>query len=130
MINKYIGIPYKDKGRDFKGCDCYGLVKLYYENELNINIPDTNIQANQPRRIMINFLNEISSNWIKVEKPIKHCVVALASNEYHPKLITHFGLMLDDNMILHCINKINSHITSIKDIKIKAFIKGYYKWQH
>lgn len=126
----YIGIPFKDKGRDFKGCDCFGLVKLYYKNELGIEIPETNITADQPKRIMINYLNEISKNWTKIESPEKNCVVAFAMHEEHPKLVTHFAVMIDDKTILHTLNKSNSHKLSIDDIRVKSFIRGYFKWQN
>lgn len=126
----YIGIPFKDKGRDIKGCDCYGLVMLYYKNEFNIDIPDTNIIPNQTGSIMRNFLNEIEKHWIKIDKPEKGCVVAMAMHEDHPKLVTHFALALDEKTILHSVRERGSHKMSIDNMQIKSFIKGFYKWQN
>lgn len=37
---KYLTIPYKHLGRTFEGCDCLGLVKLFYKEELGIDILD------------------------------------------------------------------------------------------
>lgn len=128
-MEKYIGIPYVDKGRTFKGCDCFGLVKLFYRNELNIDVPDVAITADKPRRIFANFLNEISKNWVEIDKPEKGCVIAMTANEQHPNLVTHFALVIDDKQVIHTLNKIGSHLVRLDDDKIKPFIKGYYKWQ-
>lgn len=128
MMN-YIGIPFVDSGRDFKGCDCFGLMKLYYKNELNIDIPDVKITPSQPRRIMINYLNEISKNWKKIEEPQENCVISMAMNANHPKLVTHFAIMLSNNKILHTLNKLQSHVISLDDARVKPFIRGYHIWQ-
>ena len=39
-IEKYIGIPYNEGNGSFDGVNCYTLVQLYFENELDINLPD------------------------------------------------------------------------------------------
>lgn len=126
----YTGIPFKDKGRDFNGCDCYGLLMLYYKNELGIEISDTNITADQPRRIFASYLKEVSEHWIEIDKPEKHCGIAMCLNENHPKLVTHFAVMIDEKRVLHTINKCDSMIMPLDDIRIKPFIKGFYRWQH
>ena len=37
-VNKYIGIPYKHGGYNFDGCDCWGLVRLFYQEEFNLTL--------------------------------------------------------------------------------------------
>jgi cell wall-associated NlpC family hydrolase len=39
-ITKYIGIPYKRGESSSAGCDCWGLVRLFYHRELGINLPN------------------------------------------------------------------------------------------
>lgn len=127
--NRFIGIPFISKGRSFKGCDCYGLVKLYYKEVLNIEIPETIITADQPRRTFANYLNEISKNWTSTV-PEKNAVVVMSVNAEHPTLITHFAVMIDDKRFIDTRENMSSYLTSIDDEKIKNQIKGFYKWQH
>ena len=129
MMDKFIGIPFVSQGRTFRGCDCYGLVKLYYKEVLNIEIPETVITAEQPRRTFANYLNEISKNWT-LTVPSKNAVVAMAVNAEHPTLITHFAVMIDDKRFIDTRENMSSYLTSIDDEKIKNQIKGFYKWQH
>ncbi len=129
MINKFIGIPFVSKGRSFRGCDCYGLVKLYYKEILNIEIPETVITSKQPRRTFANYLNEISKNWTSTT-PQKNAVIAMAVNAEHPSLVTHFAVMIDDKRFIDTRENMSSYLTSIDDEKIKNQIKGFYKWQH
>ena len=129
MISNFIGIPFVSKGSSFNGCDCYGLVKLYYKEILNIDIPETIITAEQPRRTFANYLNEISKNWTATT-PAKNVVVAMSVNAEHPNLVTHFAVMIDDKRFIDTRENMSSYLTSIDDEKIKNQIKGFYKWQH
>ena len=38
--NGYVGIPYADMGRDRAGCDCWGLARLVFAEQLRIALPD------------------------------------------------------------------------------------------
>lgn len=129
MMDKFIGIPFVSQGRTFRGCDCYGLVKLYYKEVLNIEIPETVITAEQPRRTFANYLNEISKNWTSTV-PSKNAVVAMAVNAEHPTLVTHFAVMIDDKRFIDTRENRSSYLTNIDDKKIKNQIKGFYKWQY
>lgn len=39
FINKTLGLPWVNRASSFESLDCWGLVKLYYQHVLNIDLP-------------------------------------------------------------------------------------------
>lgn len=49
-MQKYLRIPYKLHGSSFDGCDCGGLLRLVFREELRIFLPDWTNQYNSTHR--------------------------------------------------------------------------------
>lgn len=39
-VGRYVGIPFAEHGLDFRGCHCWGLVRLVLQHECAIALPD------------------------------------------------------------------------------------------
>ena len=133
MIKDFIGIPFIDKGRDYKGADCYGLCLIYFRDVLNINIPDVIASPNQVRMAYLEYLSNIRDFWIEHKEPKENTIVAMMTDPDNPKLVTHFGIILkiDGKLkILHTFRDTASHIVDIDNPIYKNRIKAYYEWRH
>lgn len=49
--NDYIGIPYKLGGDSFDNTDCWGLVKMFYREELSIELPCFQSESIEPKHV-------------------------------------------------------------------------------
>lgn len=128
MIVDYINIPFVNKSSSKNGCDCFGLVRYFYREELCIDIPDPRISCNQTHHIFSEYQQQIQKNWITIQSPENFCVVAMAHDLQIPKQVQHFGIYLEGGKILHTLKNVNSHIVSIENYRWA--IKGFHKWKY
>ena len=120
--NKYIGIPYKDGGRETDGLDCWGLVRLVYKNEYGIELPSFKNEYIISDRQRVNELfNQYRESWTVEENPKEGDVVLL-------RLLgeeAHVGVLVNDKQFLHVNHKTPAAVENLSSIKWRDRVVGF-----
>jgi cell wall-associated NlpC family hydrolase len=99
--NLYIGTPYADLGRDWSGCDCWGLARLVYKLELNISLPSYagDYVSAQERAEIDSLINQPDANipWSQVAIPQPFDLLLFRRGQMH----SHIGIAADARHMLH-----------------------------
>ena len=69
-ISSYIGIPFKEHGRDRGGCDCWGVFRLFYREQLGIELPsytDDYESVSNHKLLSELFKKGTEEKWEKIE---------------------------------------------------------------
>ena len=123
--NKYIGIPFLDKGRDINGIDCWGLVRLVYKQEYSIDLPNfsTNYEAEDAER-MSDLLAQYKEGWEKIDAPTEGCIVLFNILGVE----SHMGIAVSSTHFLHARDRRDSAIESFESVAWRNRITGFYKY--
>ncbi len=123
-LNKYVGIPFKNLGRDFDGLDCWGLVRLFYLEEYGIELPmlDFYNQANDTKEIypIVDLYTPIIGG-TKQEIPERGDIVVMK----YFGVPCHVGVYVGDNRVLHVNRRIDSVIQRLDTMKGR--VDGFYR---
>lgn len=94
----FLKIPFKKFGRDYSGCDCYGLVLLYYKDKLGITLPDFS-----PKNFNFEEIQSVVLNAKQYFEP----VIVPQKNDiaimHFEGLSCHVGVMLSSTDVLHVL---------------------------
>lgn len=125
-LAKYIGIPYKSKGRSAAGVDCYGLLYLLYRDMFNIEIPsyvDEYVDAKHSKTVSDAIIDNLH-NWREVQKP-----------EFGDLLVfnvlglpTHTAMYINGGNFVHSFMGTDTCIERINSITWKRRLQGVYRW--
>lgn len=123
--NKYIGIPFLDKGRDINGIDCWGLVRLVYKQEYNIDLPNfsTDYETDDAER-MRDLLAQYKEGWEKIDTPTEGCIVLFNILGVE----SHMGIAVSSTHFLHARDRYDSAIESFESVGWRNRITGFYKY--
>lgn len=119
LIKGYVGIPFVDHGRDRKGCDCWGLVRLVHLLEAGIELPShSEISAREllavARRIRAGSVSKV---WVDVAHLPRQAldVVLMKRAEDDGKRAWHLGILTNSKTILHTEDGVDSHLAPLDD---------------
>lgn len=126
--NNFIGIPFKDGGRDRAGVDCWGLVMLYYHQQLGIELPEFRVSCFETE-VIWGMVESARPAWVRLREPDMHCVVAVRLDQArHPGVVNHAGVYVGGGYFLHAISRMGSVLTRTDHPFYRGIIEGYYRW--
>lgn len=123
-IFSFLGIPFKNKGRDFSGVDCYGLVFLFYKYDRGTELEKYSHEygsCNNPKQAD-RALKQHKDEWKSVTLPKFGDVILFRKSG----LFTHVGIYINEKQFLHIQKGNTSCLSELKDFE-KA-IEGYYEY--
>lgn len=116
-----IGIPFVDGGRDEKGLDCWGLVRIAFKRQ-GIEVKDYHIAAVNAQNIA-STMAEQENEWQKLKEPEIGCLVLLRLTP--GCWANHVGIYLGDGKFLHAYLSTGVCIDRLRHWQ--ARIVGFYK---
>lgn len=99
--NAYIGIPYADMGRERSGCDCWGLARLVYAEQLEITLPDYagGYASAEEQAEVASLIGQETGTavWSRVLEPAAFDLLLFR----HGRRESHIGICLSRGAMLH-----------------------------
>lgn len=124
-VSRYGEIPFREKGRDYSGCDCWGIPYLIYRDMLWIELPlyCEQYQNTADRAELARLTGGEKAAWCEVETPIPYDLV-LIQILGHP---VHVGVVIGGGKFIHCMRDVNTTIERLNSPAWRDRIVGYYR---
>jgi cell wall-associated NlpC family hydrolase len=126
--DRFVGIPWKDKGRDSSGCDCWGLVRIVYQEILGINLPNYGEDYSNlaDKKELAALIGKGASLWKEVkegEEEVLDLVLLRQSG-----LPIHVGVVIGRGLMLHVPTEQSSTIVSYRGLLYKKRVDSFYRY--
>ena len=124
--SRYQEIPWKDKGRGWNGCDCWGLACLFLREECGVTVqdPGSYVTCRDIERVR-RIAEEEKRNWVLITAPIKGDVVDLSLSERD----FHVGVVVTPGWVMHIEQGGWPQIVELKSKRIFGRIRGYWRYR-
>lgn len=125
--DKYVGLPYADRGRGPDAFDCWGLCPFVFKRELGIELPsyaEEYVTSTEHAEIAALIEGEQHGrHWQSVDQPRPFDLVLC---RYGP-LACHVGIWVADSMMLHMAHGQNAKLESLLLPRWSSRVIGFFR---
>lgn len=123
----YIGLPFRDHGRDRSGLDCWGLVRLVMAEQSGIALPSfaESYKHTSDAGAIGDIVARECERWRSIPAGQETCGDVIVLRLFGRPL--HVGTVLGDGAMLHIESSINSAIERYTAPRWKSRICGFYR---
>ena len=127
-FSNYIGIPFKSCGRSYSGLDCWGLLRLIYQEELNIQLSsytDEYVNASFYTKVS-DVINAHIPEWLPIKRGTEQTydVIILRLRG----LPIHISMVIKPGVMIHVLAKINTCLERYNTPMWDKRIRGFYRY--
>jgi len=125
----YIGLPFLDHGRDRRGLDCWGLVRLVLGEQFNQPLPSLTHEYPHTRAVdtISTLILREAPAWENIMQGNERCGDVIVLRLRGQPL--HVGTVLGDGHMLHIESGINSAIERYSGPRWQDRIFGFYRFK-
>lgn len=132
FINAALGVPFRERGRDYAGWDCWGLVRCAYRDVWGIDLPSyaegypapaRSVEGREAMRDVVQAATAQGGAWRAVAAPRAGDVVVLRVTG-RP---IHVGLLLDGERFIHAEDKVGAVIEKLASPAWSRRLDGFYR---
>ncbi len=135
-FSKYIDIPFKHRGRDFDGCDCFGLVRLIYKEEAGIDFPDyleidynCFLSENNEEHIEKIYAHHIKNGWTLAQPPYQLWDALIFYSSEKKIVADHIGIHIGDAKFIHTSARLGISLVGKLEGLWKSRLYGAARWR-
>lgn len=124
----YVGLPFKARGRDHAGVDCWGLVRLVYAEQMGIELPDNGglYDSTEDADTLDRLIAEGKEAWQPV--PLSEAVAGDVLVVRMRGQLMHVGLVVQRGLMLHTTEGCDATVERYTLNKWLLRIEGCYRY--
>ena len=104
FITKILGKPWVNRSSTFDSVDCFGLIMLYYNHVLKINLPT--VDGFIEKGDFVTCYDKGKTLWQEIDSPTEN---GIAFTCYRGETPIHVGLCIGHGYALHCRGSEKQH---------------------
>lgn len=128
-FDRFVGIPYLDKGRSIVGLDCWGLLYLVYRELRGIELPSysESYVTGADRVAMARLIAGEMDDWQEIPAGQEKTFDGVLMRE--GKFPRHVGIVTAPGMLLHVEQGETSHIERYRSGILANRIVGFFRFR-